>query len=574
MRIAIRAIVAAVLVLSFSAAVAGARDGLAFSPTTTTLTFARFEFSGGLGVDISCPVTLALTLHASVSKSVGALAGQTNVTAGTGRCSEGNAGLLVGGRRVTGAQGPYHLTYSSFSGTLPNISSVTLRVNDVAFWVTSSPAECLTQGAIDIAGTTTGGNPATGLSVSATGIPLTGNFLCTFASGSISGAGSLSPSVRIALIGREEAPPPDPIVVTVGDSFISGEGGRWAGNTATRPNEAIDRLGGTAYFDNGENNGELIRLCHRSKSAEAYIGALTDVTSLNLACSGATTRTDINDEGDFKPGLDFYDVEGRRGQALMLQEFAEANPRAIKLVAISIGGNDFHFGDIIKACVTNVIFWGFGLCSEEEDVTEYINEAAIAANTTAIKEGILEVRRAMEEAGYGDETYTLLIQNYPAPIPSVAGIRYGIEQRWEPGGCPIFDADVNWAIGSVLPAVNEAVWAAVAATGLANTVRLELLPTFNGRRLCEAGVGLLEEKGLDSWMDEGAIDETEWITQIRTWASEPFTEQEGFHPNYWGQKALRSCLRLAYNEGAPIEGTCQIAGSGKTALEEPRMRLN
>src|ERR1700690_4399811 len=40
-----------------------------------------------------------------------------------------------------------------------------------------------------------------------------------------------------------------PWIVSVGDSAISGEAGRWAGNTNGKPKK-IDALGRTAYFDN------------------------------------------------------------------------------------------------------------------------------------------------------------------------------------------------------------------------------------------------------------------------------------------------------------------------------------
>src|SRR5690242_20561929 len=62
-----------------------------------------------------------------------------------------------------------------------------------------------------------------------------------------------------------------PWVVSVGDSYISGEAGRWAGNTNN--GESIhDALGNTAYFDNASNTAEQINRCHRSKAAEIHIG--------------------------------------------------------------------------------------------------------------------------------------------------------------------------------------------------------------------------------------------------------------------------------------------------------------
>jgi hypothetical protein len=54
----------------------------------------------------------------------------------------------------------------------------------------------------------------------------------------------------------------------------------------------------------------------------------------------------------------------------------------------------------------------------------------------------------------------------------------------------------------------------------------------------------------------------------------PYQVQESLHPNYWGQKALRSCVRQAYNGGAPRSGTCTIAGTGLNGLGEPNMALN
>src|SRR5215218_30824 len=103
-----------------------------------------------------------------------------------------------------------------------------------------------------------------------------------------------------------------PTVVSVGDSAISGEAGRWAGNT-NNSSSLVDALGSTAYWDT--STGEAIPGCHRSKAAEIGIGG--GVASKNLACSGARTYTQAFSSGsNFKPGLDFYDDgAGHIGQA-------------------------------------------------------------------------------------------------------------------------------------------------------------------------------------------------------------------------------------------------------------------
>src|SRR4029077_1502106 len=120
-----------------------------------------------------------------------------------------------------------------------------------------------------------------------------------------------------------------PWVVSVGDSYISGEAGRWAGNS-NASESYVDALGPTAYFDNASNTGEQINRCHRSKAAEINIGG--GVNSLNLACSGARTTTYTDSDGNLKPGLDFYNSGGQQGQALMLQTFAATHD--VKMVAV------------------------------------------------------------------------------------------------------------------------------------------------------------------------------------------------------------------------------------------------
>ena len=151
-----------------------------------------------------------------------------------------------------------------------------------------------------------------------------------------------------------------PWVASVGDSYISGEAGRWAGNS-NNDSSGIDALGSTAYYDNGSNSAEAISGCHRSKSAEVYIGG--GVNGVNFACSGATTST--SDGSSFKPGLDFYSNGTKQGQALMLQSFAATHN--VKMVNISIGGNNFNFASVVQSCVTDWLTsptwkWKSGAC--------------------------------------------------------------------------------------------------------------------------------------------------------------------------------------------------------------------
>jgi hypothetical protein len=366
-----------------------------------------------------------------------------------------------------------------------------------------------------------------------------------------------------------------PWTVSVGDSYISGEAGRWAGST-NESSSWVDALGSTAYDDNASGNAELIAHCHRSKSAEVYIG--NGVSGENLACSGAKTYS-FSEGETWKPGLDFYNSGGREGQALMLQNFAKTHN--VKLVAVSIGGNNFNFAGIVQTCVEDFLestwFWDF-YCSKEGSVTNNFTASNVSRVKGEIETALRNVTQAMTNAGYSSSQYTLLVQDYPSPIPLGSGFRYSQSgyTRQTTGGCGFWNTDANYANEKMLPTINSTELGAAAALGLSNVKTLELSSAFNGRRLCEKGVGLLEEEGLTSWKQAGAVDKTEWVNEIRTVSTifGPYELQEDIHPNYWGQLALRNCLAQAYNGGTPKGGTCTIASTGLNSAGEPNMSLH
>ena len=366
-----------------------------------------------------------------------------------------------------------------------------------------------------------------------------------------------------------------PTVVTVGDSYISGEGGRWAGNSNVS-SAYVDALGSTAYHDNASGTAEQIARCHRSKAAEVYLGG--GVNGLNLACSGATTGTAWS-SGYFKPGLDFSDDgAGNLGQAKLLQNAAAT--RNVKMVVVSIGGNDFNFGSIVQTCVQDFLLssslWP-DYCKDDASVTANFTTSNISAVQTKIKNALLNVRTAMRGAGYADTAWTLAVQLYPRPLATSSTYRYSQSgyTRQNTGGCGFWNADADWAAATALPTINTTVRNAVTASGIAGVKVIDLTDALKGRRLCDNTVGLLEEKGLTSWTQAGAVDKTEWVEQIRTVSTVtgPYFVQESLHPSYWGELALRSCLRQAYNGGTPRGGVCTIAGTG-LVNGEPRMTLS
>jgi hypothetical protein len=263
----------------------------------------------------------------------------------------------------------------------------------------------------------------------------------------------------------------------------------------------------------------------------------------------------------------------------MLQHFAATHN--VKLVVVSIGGNNFNFASIVQTCVEDFLFtpeWWPAYCSRESSVTKNFSSSNVATQKTAIKNAILNVAQAMTNAGYSSSQYTILVQDYPSPIPNGSGFRYSQSgyTRQSVGGCGFWNEDANYANSTMLPTIDNTVLGAASATGLSNVRTMELSSAFNGRRLCEKGVGLLEEEGLSSWTKPEAVNKTEWINQIRTITAifPPYQIQEDIHPNYWAQLALRNCLTQAYNSGAPKGGTCSINGTGLNSAGEPNMLLH
>jgi len=366
-------------------------------------------------------------------------------------------------------------------------------------------------------------------------------------------------------------------VVSVGDSAISGEAGRWAGNTNGSPSN-VDALGSTAYYDNASNTAETIHGCHRSKASEIGIGG--GIASANLACSGARTYTQAFSSGsDFKPGLDFYDDgAGHLGQAKVLQQYAATHN--IKMVVALIGANDYGFADIVQQCVLDWLTsptWWKNYCHDDSSMTSKFTAANVAAITTRVTNAFLNLRTAMRNAGYADSSWTLLAQTYSSPLPRGVQIRYpeGGYTRQTIGGCGTWNADANWANDTVVATLDGTVRNAAAATGMANVRVFDAQNVLVGHRLCENTDGLLEEEGLSTWHSAGAADRSEWVSQIRTTTTlfGPYQLQEDAHPSYWGQLALRNCVRQAYNAGAPRGGTCTHTSSGLDAQGEPNMSL-
>lgn len=82
---------------------------------------------------VRCPITLEGSVHSTtISKIVGALVGYVT------RASMSNAGCTGGTGTIHQESLPWHVTYQSFTGTLPNITSARFSLLNVFFEIRES----------------------------------------------------------------------------------------------------------------------------------------------------------------------------------------------------------------------------------------------------------------------------------------------------------------------------------------------------------------------------------------------------------------------------------------------------
>lgn len=139
-----RLLVGAVGALVLATAVGSASaNRFSFSNRSFRSVWSSVSFEAG-GTTVRCPVTFEGSFHsATLQKVVGALVGFiSRATAATGSCTGG---------RVTVQQEtlPWHLTYTGFEGTLPNITHVNTNMANATYRVefgTGTPCTVRTSG--------------------------------------------------------------------------------------------------------------------------------------------------------------------------------------------------------------------------------------------------------------------------------------------------------------------------------------------------------------------------------------------------------------------------------------------
>ncbi|MFJ3909371.1 GDSL-type esterase/lipase family protein [Streptomyces vinaceus] len=372
----------------------------------------------------------------------------------------------------------------------------------------------------------------------------------------LAGAGMVLPLAVSALVagsaGTSAASPGTgpTAVVSMGDSYISGEAGRWKGNSLTNSGNrtGTDRawVSGSTY-DPAKVYGSTAGGCHRSDSAEVKsAGAIADV-AVNLACSGAVS------ENVFRASNGGVAFKGEAPQADQLAAVARTND--VKVIALSIGGNDLGFADIIKDCALDFVLWG-SYCYDDQQYGVDEKMDGVMAN---VGKSVDEIRAVMRTAGYTDSSYRIVLQSYPSPIPRGAENRYTQSDwsRLNTGGCPFWNRDSDWARDSLVPQIAGRLKAVAAAKGVQF---LDLRDMMQGREVCAKASKQV------SGSAPASAKTSEWARWIDSSETQGLV-QESMHPNYFGQLAVGRCLNLAVAQPANSASSCKnTAGADHTGM--------
>jgi lysophospholipase L1-like esterase len=346
-------------------------------------------------------------------------------------------------------------------------------------------------------------------------------------------------------------------IVSMGDSFISGEGGRWSGNgsepfgTRSGTDRAAFECGalGCEYDPARVYGASEANDCHRSDVAPIESAPIAIDEKVNLACSGAKAR-------DLWPaaegGTEHF---GEPSEADQLAAVARRDD--VRMIVVTVGANDVGFGELVVDCALD-----WARSPEDEESTCHRDAEARIRNalpgaTRAVTAALHGVRRTMRAAGYARSDYRLVAMGYASPFPEGQWFRYP-EDGWTrltEGGCPVWDADANWAADRATVDLSEMLRDAAAATG---AEYLDLVQAFDGHQLCDRRSERVGPSGPSPLT-------AEWFRRL---SFSQGSTRESLHPNAYGQRVMGTCLALMY--GRP-RGTYACADSPGEYLDGIRL---
>ncbi len=346
-------------------------------------------------------------------------------------------------------------------------------------------------------------------------------------------------------------------VVSMGDSFISGEGGRWDGNSSRSYGDrrgtdraAYKRRGWWRYDESLVYGESASNGCHRSDVAPVVSSEIEVDALINLACSGAATKHLIRSANGGSSH------KGEPSQADQLVEVA--GQYNVEMIVVSIGGNDLGFSSIIVDCAIDYLTSSSRnprTCNEDQQRTiDNKMDGAMAGVDTVLD----EIHSIMAEAGYIRGHYRVVLQSYASPVPSGDEFRYR-ESGWSrttKGRCPFWNEDATWARDSFVPQLSARLAEVAASSG---AEFLDMQDALEGREACAKTVS------------QGSGDNAEWSRFVSLGLVQG-DMQESLHPNARGQQANGTCLRMLFESAPGDYGCSTVAEAGPEKMNLARLR--
>lgn len=301
-------------------------------------------------------------------------------------------------------------------------------------------------------------------------------------------------------------------VVSLGDSAISGEG---AGN-----------------YEPG-TRGENGDWCHRSANALIHKTQLAQRT-INLACSGANSaNVSLADTVHYTEG----------SQARRLIDVARAN--RVTAVLVQVGTNDEpRFADTVLSCVAAWLN-PFGSSCASSLRGQW--PGRLNAMAPRVERAVADVRSAMNQAGYANSDYALVLTSYASPVTErMDAILHG------PQGCPFRLSDARWGRTEAVPQLSAALRGAATRSGVRF---LDFSRATEGREACSGGGNSASE-----WQNRITVDPFAWVHGGLD-AIGIHMAQQSFHPNARGHAQLGRCVTEFVNSGAN-SANCLIGSDG------------
>lgn len=429
---------------------------------------------------------------------------------------------------------------------------------------------------------------------------------CASIDGNVPSCSEYSATISVNASGSKEKPA---TAVILGDSFSSGEGGRWRGNT----NDQESRFSGfhdtdpagfnlqpipgnpganwdRVYEANSIDNG-----CHRAFSApihglsRSYFplpplmikGPFQE--TVNLACSGARNKHlwPLAEGG-----------ESFKGEIPQITQLAKLNlTHEIKLIAVGIGGNDMGFSNAIGNCLKAwfVKHWGWEIDNWVDDhcdsyiAGETIPELWDVYGKTALTINL--IRQEMLRQGKTDpDDYRIVLMGYPDIIAGFSDNRYDSGDRRSSGRCPFNGPDSRYVVNTLMPKLNG-MYETLAHDESVDFINPKDL--FQGHKPCQSGANRASSStpataGNMEWVRYIDLDLNTRSAISTLWdvlangteivSGEQGRVQESMHPNQFGQEALGSCYRNWWQQRGSIPGPYKCDNANPDSTTQVKLK--